>query len=63
MPNPEKETNKANLHNKLEIARQGRLQQGVANDSNGSTGAGGTSTKKVVKKPPRNFGGGVLGKT
>ena len=61
MPNPEKERNKNVLHQRLEAAKLNRLPQAVVNGSDGIKSTG-SSNSKVLKKPPPNFGGGVLGK-
>ena len=60
MPNPDKERSKAILHQKLEAAKVERLPQGV--NPGGENAGGKSSGSKVLKKPPPNFGGGVLGK-
>lgn len=56
MPNPTKEKNKAQLKQKLNEAQNSRLGA-----TTGGTGSMGGSKKKVVKKPPTNFGGGKIG--
>lgn len=58
MPNHERDTTKRRLHDKLMEAQNGRKAAAVtaAEDENKKD-----KSKKVLKKPVPNFGGGKLG--
>ena len=61
MLNPEKEKHKNILRNKLQASQSDRIQSSATATTTNSNSSS-SNTKKVLKKPPANFGGGKVGK-
>lgn len=64
IPNYDREIAKQKLRSKLLESQESRkpTQQEGSEKKGPSAGSGGGSSKKVLKKPVPNFGGGVLGR-
>jgi hypothetical protein len=64
MPNPEREQQRARLHQRIEEAKNlnNKNDRGSSASSNTTSSSSNTTrNKKITKKPPPNFGGGRLG--